>query len=194
MPQSRGRETMGPEASRKRQTKVAWPAALLTSAAFISSTAQPAPLPNCSALAGKLTTNHEISAATSAVQPTAGTHLSYCLVNITVSALSGPRDGYLSGQSQQVKVGIGLPLSIAVGGSGGVQGNWNGRIEDLGGGGYAGSVGSVTSTTDAGYAGSSTDTGHSAALGGTFAINPDNSLNWGLIRDFAFNGIHQQAV
>ena len=185
---------MGPEASRKRRVKVAWAAALLTSAAFISSTAQPAPLPNCSALAGKLTTNHEISAATSAVQPTAGTHLSYCLVNITVSALSGRRDGYLSGQSQQVKVGIGLPLSIADGGSGGVQGNWNGRIEDLGGGGYAGSVGSVTSTTDAGYAGSSTDTGHSASLQGTFDLNPDGSLNEGLIDDFAFNGIHEQAI
>lgn len=186
---------MGPETSpRKRQVKVACAAVLLTSATFISSTAQSAPLPKCSALAGQLTTNRQISAVTSAVQPSAGAHLPYCLVNITVSAVSGPRDGYLPGQSQQVKVGIGLPLSIADSGSGGVQGNWNGRIEDLGGGGYAGSVGSVTGATDAGYAGSSTDTGHSASLQGTFDLNPDGSLNEGLIDDFAFNGIHEQAI
>ena len=43
--------------------------------------------------------------------------------------------------------------------------------------------------------GSNTDTGHTGNGGsGAFALNPDNSLNWGLIRDFAFNGIHLQAV
>jgi hypothetical protein len=52
----------------------------------------------------------------------------------------------------------------------------------------------VTGATDNGFAGSSTDTGHPASAGGTFALNPDNTLNWGLIRDFAFNGIHEQAV
>jgi hypothetical protein len=93
-----------------------------------------------------------------------------------------------------INIGIGLPLSTADGGSGGVQGNWNGRIEALGGGGYAGAVGPVTGATDFGYVGSSTDTGHSAAQGGTFALNPDGTLNWGLIRDFAYNGIHAQAV
>jgi hypothetical protein len=92
-----------------------------------------------------------------------------------------------------IKVATGLPLSNADGGSGGVQGAWNGKIQDLGGGGYAGSVFAVTPMTDAGYAGSTTDTGHSAALGGSFALNPDNTLNWGLIRDFVFNGIHAQS-
>ena len=43
--------------------------------------------------------------------------------------------------------------------------------------------------------GSNTDTGHTGnGASGAFALNPDNSLNWGLIRDFAFNGIHLQAV
>jgi hypothetical protein len=116
------------------------------------------------------------------------------LVNITVSELAGPKDGYLPGQKQMINVGIGLPLSPADGGAGGSVGAWNERIQDLGGGGYAGSVGSVTGATDAGYAGSSTDTGHPASATGTFALNPDNTLNFGLIRDFAFNGIHQQAV
>jgi hypothetical protein len=116
------------------------------------------------------------------------------LVNITVSELAGPKDGYLLGQKQMINIGIGLPLSPTDGGTGGSDGAWNQRIQDLGGGGYAGSVGPVTPATDTGYVGSSTDTGHSASAGGTFALNPDNTLNWGLIRDFAFNGIHQQAV
>jgi hypothetical protein len=135
-----------------------------------------------------------VSAATSAVQLAAGGHLSYCLVNITVSELAGQKDGYLPGQKQMINIGIGLPLSPADGGTGGSVGAWNKRIQDLGGGGYAGSVGPVTPATDARYVGSSTDTGHPASAGGTFALNPDNTLNLGLIRDFAFNGIHQQAV
>jgi hypothetical protein len=174
---------------------IGWTGALMASAALSSSAAHAAKqLPTCAGLAAQLLKNEDISAATSVVQAAASGHKSYCLVNITVSALSGPKNGYLPGQSQQIKVGIGLPLSSAEGGSGGTQGNWNGRIEDLGGGGYAGNVGPVTGATDAGYAGSSTDTGHSAAQQGTFALNPDNTLNWGLIRDFAFNGIHEQAV
>jgi hypothetical protein len=178
-----------------------WTGALMASAALSSPAAYAAKqLPTCTDLAAQLLKNEDISAATSAVQPATsqpppvGTHKSYCLVNITVSALSGAKDGYLPGQSQQIKIGIGLPLSAADSGSGGTQGSWNGRIEDLGGGGYAGTVGPVTGATDAGYAGSSTDTGHSATQQGTFALNPDNTLNWGLIRDFAFNGIHEQAV
>ena len=171
-----------------------WAGALLSSVALLPSIAQAAQLPSCAGLAAQLLTNEDISVATSAVQPVAGTHKSYCLINITVSSLSGPTAGYLPGQSQQIKIGIGLPLSTADGGSGGTQGSWNGRIQALGGGGYAGSVGPVTGATDTGYAGSSTDTGHSAAQGGAFALNPDNTLNWGLIRDFAFNGIHEQAV
>src|SRR2546426_5306880 len=43
------------------------------------------------------------------------------------------------------------------------------------------------------YVGTSTDTGHSTP-GGSFALNPDNMLNWGLIKDFAQDGIHAQHV
>jgi hypothetical protein len=179
----------------KKMMPLGWVAAfLMSSAAFIPSAVQAAPPPNCSGLAAQLLTNSDITSATSTVQPATGGHLSYCLVNITVSDLSGPKDGYLPGQRQQVKVGIGLPLSSADGGSGGTQGSWNGRIDDLGGGGYAGTVGSVTGPTDAGFAGSSTDTGHPPSFSGAFALNPDKTLNWGLIRDFAFNGIHEQSV
>jgi hypothetical protein len=168
--------------------------ALMCSSAFIPSRAAAAPLPNCSGLAAQLLAGEGVSAATSAIQPAASPHLSYCLVNVTISELAGPKDGYLTGQKQMINVGIGLPLSPADGGTGGSVGAWNERIQDLGGGGFAGIVGPVTGATDAGYVGSSTDTGHSASAGGTFALNPDNTLNLGLIRDFAFNGIHQQAI
>ncbi|HEX3342344.1 MAG TPA: tannase/feruloyl esterase family alpha/beta hydrolase [Pseudolabrys sp.] len=169
-----------------------WTTALMASAAFVAQAAQ---LPNCANLAAQiLANNKDISAATSAVQPATSTDKAYCLVNVTVSGLSGPQNGYLPGQKQMIQVATGLPLSSTDGGSGGVQGAWNGKIQDLGGGGYAGSIAPVTPMTDAGFAGSTTDTGHSAAVGGGFALNPDNSLNWGLIRDFAFNGIHAQAT
>ncbi|MGA7326283.1 MAG: tannase/feruloyl esterase family alpha/beta hydrolase [Rhodomicrobium sp.] len=150
--------------------------------------------PACTALAAALLANSDIIAATSVITPAAGINAAYCHVNITVSDLAGPKDGYQPGQKQMINVGIGLPLSSIDGGSGGVQGAWNGRTENLGGGGYAGSVGGTTSATNAGYVGSSTDTGHPASAGGTFALNPDATLNWGLIRDFAYNGIHAQAV
>src|SRR5438552_10156618 len=124
--------------------------ALMCSSAFVPSWATAAPLPICSGLAAQLLAGEGVSAATSAVQPAAGAHRSYCLVNITVSELAGPKDGYLVGQKQMIKVGIGLPLSPADGGTGSSVGAWNERIEDLGGGGYAGSVGPVTGATDAG--------------------------------------------
>ena len=170
---------------------LSWAAALMASAAFIPSVAHSAT--NCTGLQAQLLANSDITAATSVLTPAAGSNLAYCQVNITVSDLAGPEDGYQPGQKQQIKIRIGLPPNAADGGSGGVQGNWNGRIEDLGGGGYAGAVGSVTGATNAGYVGSSTDTGHSGGSG-SFALNPDNTLNWGLINDFAFNGIHAQSV
>src|SRR5262249_26999156 len=157
----------------------------------------------CGGLAAQLLAGEGVSAATSAIQPAAGADLSYCLVNITVSELAGPKDGYLLGQKQMIKVAIGLPLSKTDGGTGGQQGAWNGRIQALGGGGYQGVLSPVTPATDAGYVGSNTDTGHTGSpanppfgvIGdGTWALNPDGTLNFGLIRDFAFNAIHEQAT
>jgi len=168
-----------------------WTVALMTLTAFIPTSAQA--LPTCSSLAATLLTNADITKATSVIVPAAGANLAYCNVQINVSDLAGPAYGYYAGTQQSINVGIGLPLNSADGGSGGVQGAWNGRIVDLGGGGYAGSVGGTTSSTNLGYVGSSTDTGHSGASG-TFSLNPDNTLSWGLIRDFFYNGIHAQAV
>jgi hypothetical protein len=140
--------------------------------------------------------NPQLSAVSSTLVPAAGANAAYCQVNITVSSESGVEFGYLPGQVEHIRVRVGLPLNTADGGAGGVQGAWNGKQRDLGGGGYAGIVGAVTSATNGGYVGTSTDTGHDATVtpGGSFALNPDNTLNWGLIKDFAVDGIHAQRV
>src|SRR5262249_31687330 len=123
----------------------------------------------------------------------------YCQVNFTFSGASGPSSGYLPGQSQQITIRVGLPLSAADGGTDGVQGAWNGKQRDLGGTAYVGFIAPVTDATNGRYVGTFTDTGHTSDqlvpfLDGSFALNPDNTLNVGLIEDFAIDGIHQQRV
>jgi hypothetical protein len=157
-------------------------------------------LPTCAELATNpaygLAGNPQISGLTAALQAASGGNTPYCRLDFTFSGESGPSAGYLPGQSQQLKIRVGLPPNsvdiTSATAAGAVP--WNGKNRDLGGGGYAGAVGSVTSSTNLGYVGTSTDTGHSAALGGSFALNPDNTLNVGLIEDFASDGIHEQHV
>src|SRR5205814_5867543 len=104
--------------------------------------------------------NSQIKSLSSQIVPAVGATPSYCRLDFTYSSLSGPSAGYDVGQSQQIKIRVGLPLNTSDGGSGGVQGNWNGRIRNLGGGGCAGSVGNVATSINGNYVGSSTDTGH----------------------------------
>lgn len=90
--------------------------------------------------------------------------------------------------------------------------NWNRRIHVAGGGGWAGgNQTSLTLLAGAGGAGgttpspsfiatvegavsANTDTGHSGPGGGSFAMNPDGTINTVLWNDFAQRGIHQMAV
>src|SRR2546425_2968675 len=90
--------------------------------------------------------------------------------------------------------------------------NWNRRIHVAGGGGWAGGnqtsltllagAGGAGSTTPApsfiatveGAVSANTDTGHSGPGGGSFAMNPDGSINTVLWNDFAQRGIHEMAV
>lgn len=100
-----------------------------------------------------------VLSATSAVVPAGvdppgpggpgGPFPAYCEVNLTLFPA--------------INVRVGLPLSSADGGTGGVEGAWNGKLQNLGGGGFAGSVGSVRAPVKGGYVGSSTDTGHNEA-------------------------------
>lgn len=72
---------------------------------------------------------------------------------------------------------------------------WNERYRGEGGGGYAGSISypGLATGIRAGYATASTDTGHVGGSG-TFALNADGTLNWGLIEDFAQRSLYQLAV
>ena len=72
---------------------------------------------------------------------------------------------------------------------------WNERYQGVGGGGYAGSIsyGAMASALRAGYATASTDTGHVGGSG-TFALNADGTLNWGLIDDFARRSLHEMVL
>jgi hypothetical protein len=91
---------------------------------------------------------------------------------------------------------IALPLSAADGGSGGLQGAWNGRTQGLGGGGCAGisafapfQLGPVNT----GYVISGTDLGH---VGGdcTPGVNADGTYNFQFIEDFIRIAIKQQIL
>src|SRR5262245_61757122 len=69
---------------------------------------------------------------------------------------------------------------------------WNGRYRGEGGGGYAGTISyaGLAAGIRAGYATASTDTGHAASAGGSFALNADGSLNKPLVVDFAERSLH----
>ncbi len=141
---------------------------------------------NCAALASDpaaaIAGNTAIKSATGVVVPAAGSNVAYC----KVSLLYGTNPG------QNINIVIGLPLSAADGGSGGVQGAWNGRTEGLGGGGCSGNL-NPTAAVNAGYVGSGNDLGHS---GGDCepGVNPDGSYNVQFIEDFIRNGIKQQVL
>lgn len=71
---------------------------------------------------------------------------------------------------------------------------WNGRFQGVGGGGFSGgSENAVRSPAAAGYAAAATDTGH-AGGSGSFALDARGRLNWMLIRDNAYLGIHGMTV
>lgn len=83
----------------------------------------------------------------------------------------------------EVRIWVYLPLE-----------NWNGRFQGTGGGGFSGgSEGALVGPLRQGFAAAATDTGHTGGSG-SFALNEDGSLNWTLIQDNAYLGIHEAAV
>jgi len=142
--------------------------------------------PTCAALAtdpaNGIVNNPTIKSVTSAVVPASGSDVSYCQVNLL----------YGTNPNQNINIVVGLPLSEVDGGTGGVQGAWNGRTQGLGGGGCTGNL-VVTPAVDTGYVGSGTDLGHS---GGdcTPGVNPDGTYNYQFIEDFIRNAIKQQVL
>lgn len=117
-----------------------------------------------------------------------------CEVEFILSTRGGAEHGYTGeGERQRIGIRVGLPLNGADGGEGGLEGAWNGRIRNLGGGGSVGSFRSVTPATDAGYVGSMTDGGHDGEFGHLYAVQPDpNKLNTGRLEDFMVNSVVAQ--
>jgi len=132
--------------------------------------------------ANGLAGNPVIKSANSSIVPASGQNVAYCRVQFL----------YGTNPNQNINIVVGLPLSAADGGSGRVQGAWNGRTQGLGGGGCAGTL-VVNSAVNAGYVGSGTDTGHS---GGNCepGVNPDGTYNFQFIEDFIRNAIKQQVL
>lgn len=123
-----------------------------------------------------------VKSVNSQIIAASGPNVAYCQVNIL----------YGANENQNINIRVGLPLSELDGGTGGVQGAWNGRTQGIGGGGCAGGLG-VTGPVNAGYVGSGNDTGHS---GGNCepGVNEDGTYNLQFINDFIRNGMKQQIL
>jgi len=123
-----------------------------------------------------------VKSVNSQIIAASGSNAAYCQVNI----LYGEND------SQNINIRVGLPLNELDGGTGGVQGAWNGRTQGIGGGGCSGSL-NVGGPVNAGYVGSGNDTGHA---GGNCepGVNEDGTYNLQFINDFIRNGMKQQIL
>jgi hypothetical protein len=126
--------------------------------------------------------NPVVKSVTSTKVDASGSNKAYCRVDIL----------YGTNPAQNINIRVGLPLNSLDGGSGGVEGAWNGRTQGIGGGGCSGSL-SVTGPVNAGYVGSGNDTGHS---GGDCepGVNLDGTYNYQFINDFIRNGIKEQVL
>jgi hypothetical protein len=126
---------------------------------------------------------------TTGTPPTAAQDL--CLVKLRV----GPGSPGTAG-APSTSPGIGIEVWLPT------LANWNERIRNLGGGGWAGgnhlNTALVASTQAAAIAGTgfvvgTTDTGHSGPGGGSFAMKEDGGFNTALWRDFSERGLVQLA-
>lgn len=115
-----------------------------------------------------------------------------CLVKLLVGPGNpGPVD------APSTSAGIGIEVWLPA------MQDWNRRMHNLGGGGWAGGrqtsttlIASAASASVAGVEGavsSTTDTGHTVG-NGSFAMNPDGTINETLWTDFAQRSLHEQAV
>ena len=141
---------------------------------FLISTAAAfgAPVRSCESLTAVSLPDTVIESA--AIVPAANGRPEFCRVT---AVLSHPP------AADRIHVWIGLPSS-----------GWNGRFEGVGGGGFSGgNPNGIAGPVAQGYAAGSTDTGHEGASG-SFALDAGGHLNWLLIRDNAYLGIHEMTV
>jgi Tannase and feruloyl esterase/FG-GAP-like repeat len=185
----------------KGRSLTALTAFLLASAALTPVPASAVTLPTCTQLATNLAyglagnaviwqsgtqgaDNEGLMTPSATIVPATATVPAYCKVNLQYSAKSGPAYGYATGQTQTIGIVIGLPLNSTDGGvptnPGGfswtaVNGAWNGKVENLGGGGYRGSLSSVTAPVTGGYIGANSDGGHNSGTNGNGNAYTHNS-------------------
>jgi pimeloyl-ACP methyl ester carboxylesterase len=93
----------------------------------------------------------------------------YCLVKVSVPT--------------SINIWVGLPMAD----------KWNGRLQSLGGGGYAGTISAPVAAVLGGYVGVTTDTGH-VGSDGSFAMKSPGVPNTELQNDFAYRSVHLMAV
>lgn len=164
---------------RRRRVLLSRLAALGSAALMLPATAGVAvadanqPARSCASLTSIRLAHTAIVSATS-VAATASLP-AHCVVQLVVT---NPPAG------DQVTVGVFLPTE-----------NWNGRFQGTGGGGFSGGSPATPPAAPlrAGYATAATDAGHTGGSG-SFALNPDGTLNWQLIADFGYLGIHEMTV
>jgi hypothetical protein len=145
-----------------------------------------AAVPSCEELAtdsdNGLLGSPGVKSVTSEVVPASPPNVSYCRVDLL----------YGTKEEQNINIRVGLPLNSLDGGTGGVQGAWNGRTQGVGGGGCSG-TNAVGAPVNARYVGSGTDGGH---VGGNCepGVNLDGTYNVQFIQDWSRNGIKQQIL
>jgi feruloyl esterase len=159
-------------------------------ASLLLAAASASAAPRCEELAASIPIGDDLQSISSALVPAAGANAAYCRVDLK--------------SLREINIRVGLPLSAGDGGTGGVQGAWNGKLRNLGGGGTVGSVGPVTTATNTGYVGSSTDGGHNNAVcaanghpgcapgGYGFVLDASNNLIWSQLEDFAYVSVIEQ--
>jgi len=136
-----------------------------------SQTAIP-PARTCESLASVVLPDTAIESAV--LEPATSVRPAFCRVTAMVTH---PPAG------DRIRVFIGLPT-----------GRWNGRFQGVGGGGFSGgNPNGIVVPVAQGYASGSTDTGHEGGSG-SFALGANGRLNWQLIRDNAYLGIHEMTV
>lgn len=180
------------------QKKIVAVVVLLSCLIFSPSIGSAADEMSCTDLAAQILLDPNILSATSVISGTGSSQ--YCLVDLE--------------QYRAINVRVGLPLNVMDGGTGGIQGAWNGKVQNSGGGGFAGSVGSVASAASNRYVMSSCDSGHSrdwcneinpdtgepnslencGSSGAGFVIDGDGNLIDWQVTDFITDSIYAQVT
>ncbi|HEX3745059.1 MAG TPA: tannase/feruloyl esterase family alpha/beta hydrolase [Bryobacteraceae bacterium] len=144
----------------------------LTIVLFAGVAAAQSPVRTCESLTAVSLPNTTIEAA--ATEPASANRAAFCRVTAVTTHLPA---------GDHVRIFIGLPLT-----------GWNGRFEGVGGGGFmGGNASGMLAPVAQGYAAGSTDTGHEGGSG-SFALDSTGHLDWLLIRDNAYLGIHEMTV